>query len=127
MYVYTMMGPNDLETRLERLAAETDTCSLTEFQHQATTLRDDPTLQQALTQATALANEKRLTTLALLTQHDSLCACEIQAALDCTNATVSHHMSHLENAGLIHATQRGKWKHYTLTPQAQTLLDQVLG
>lgn len=116
----------DLETRLDRLSVETDTCTLAEFQRMADDVRGDPEFEQAVLRAGALANEKRLLTLALLQERGSLCACEIQAALDCTNATVSHHMSCLEKAQLVTAEQRGKWKHYQLTPDGARLTSEVL-
>lgn len=117
---------SDLETRLERLSVQTDTCTLAEFQEMADDIRKDPEFEQAVLRAGALANEKRLVTLALLDERGSLCACEIQAALDCTNATVSHHMSCLETAELVTAEQRGKWKHYQLTPDGERLTSEVL-
>jgi ArsR family transcriptional regulator len=116
----------DLETRLERLSLETDTATLAQFQSMAAALRDDDGFQAALRQVQALANENRLITLALLRERDSLCACEIQAALDCSNATVSHHMTQLVGADLVAAEQRGKWKHYDLTPEGERLLAEVL-
>lgn len=115
-----------LETTLERLSRETDTCTLAEFLAMADEIRSDPAFEEAVFRAGALANEKRLITLSLLDERGSLCACEIQAALDCTNPTVSHHMSCLEKAGLITAEKRGKWKHYELTDDGERLFRQVV-
>jgi ArsR family transcriptional regulator len=117
---------DDLETRLERLALEADTCSLDEFRAMADEIRSDAEFDRGLQQAEALANEKRLLTLTLLRDRDALCACELQAALDCTNATVSHHASRLVDAGLVEPEQRGKWKYYQLTDDGRGLLDGVL-
>lgn len=117
---------DDLATRLDRLALETDTCTLGEFQQIAAELRQDAGLQQALIQAEALANENRLLSLALLRRRGSLCACEIQAALGCTNATVSHHMGQLEDAGLVATEKQGKWKHYELTGEGRRLVGEVI-
>ncbi|PSG96061.1 transcriptional regulator [Thermoplasmatales archaeon SW_10_69_26] len=121
-----MVPADDIETRLERLSNETDTCSLAEFQDKAEDLRSDPGFERAVLQAGALANEKRLITLALLAERDSLCACEIQAALDCTNPTVSHHMDCLLTADLVTSEKRGKWKHYELTDDGRRLVAEVL-
>lgn len=120
------MSSGKLETRLQRLAVEEDTCTLAEFQTQAEKLRSDPGFEPALESLHALANEKRLLTVTLLRDHASLCACEIQAALACSNPTVTHHMARLIDAGLVDAEKRGKWKHYRLTPQGDRLLDEVL-
>jgi ArsR family transcriptional regulator len=119
--------PDDgLETTLERLSEDTDTCTLAEFQAKADRITSDPAFEAAVLRAGALANEKRLTTLALLDERGTLCACEIQAALDCTNPTVSHHMSCLEKADLVTSEKRGKWKHYEMTEDGQRLFDQVM-
>lgn len=120
-------SPDDeLATTLERLSREADTCTLAEFQRQAGEIRQDPAFERALVRAEALASEKRLVTLSLLRERGSLCACEIQAALDCTNPTVSHHMSCLEEADLVEAEKRGKWKHYRLTDEGQRVTGEVL-
>lgn len=116
-----------LTTRLERLSRETDTCSFEEFQAMAAEIKREPAFERRLIQAEALANENRLLTLALLHERGSLCACEIQAALDCTNATVSHHMDRLVQADLVTAEQCGKWKHYALTADAEALVAEVVG
>ena len=50
-----------------------------------------------------------------------LCACEIQAALGLSHPAVSYHMSMLVQAGLVRSERRGKWIHYTLTPEGQRL------
>lgn len=118
--------PDGLVTTLERLSEETDTCTLAEFQAMADEIRSEPTFEEAVLRAGALANEKRLLTLTLLDERGSLCACEIQAALGCTNPTVSHHMSCLEKAGLVASEKRGKWKHYELTEDGQRLFSQVM-
>lgn len=115
-----------LETTLERLAVETDTCTLAEFQEMATGLREDPGFKRWLLTGQALANENRLLTLALLRRRGSMCACEVQAALGCSNATVSHHMSCLIRADLVTSEKRGKWKHYELTSHGEHVTQEVV-
>jgi ArsR family transcriptional regulator len=73
---------------------------------------------KALARARALSDEQRLTAVAILRQEGQLCACEIQAALGLTHATVSHHMSVLTSAGIVTAQRRGKWMYYQLKPGA---------
>ena len=73
---------------------------------------------RALARARALADEQRLTVVAILRREGELCACEIQAALGLTHATVSHHMSVLTSAGIVTAQRRGKWMYYQLKPGA---------
>jgi ArsR family transcriptional regulator len=121
-----MSGPDDsLATTLKRLAQDQDTCTLAEFQQMADEIQAEEAFERAVTRAEALANDKRLLTLALLAEHGSLCACEIQAALDCTNPTVSHHMGCLQTADLVEADKRGKWKHYELTDDGRRLDEEV--
>ncbi len=43
-----------------------------------------------------------------------ICACDVERILDVSQATVSHHMKLLVDAGLVHAEKRGRWMHYTL-------------
>jgi ArsR family transcriptional regulator len=68
-----------------------------------------------LARARALADEQRLTAVAILRREGELCACEIQAALGLSHATVSHHMSVLATAGIVSARRQGKWMYYALT------------
>ncbi len=62
-----------------------------------------------------MSDESRLAALAILRRRQELCACEIQASLGLSHATVSHHMSVLVNAGLVSARRQGKWMYYRLT------------
>jgi len=43
-----------------------------------------------------------------------ICACDIEQLLNLSQATISHHMKLLIEAGLVTATKRGRWMHYTL-------------
>ena len=49
---------------------------------------------------------------------DGVCACDLEAFLGFTQATVSHHMKQLVDAGLVSAERRGRWVYYELQPQA---------
>lgn len=49
-----------------------------------------------------------------------VCACDIERELGLSQATTSHHMKLLIDAGLVSATKRGRWMHYTLRSQAFT-------
>jgi ArsR family transcriptional regulator len=62
----------------------------------------------------ALADPTRLKIIYLL-KHGELCVCEIMAALDKPQPTVSHHLNILKNAGLLKWRKEGVWTHYRLS------------
>ena len=104
----------ELELRLERLTGEAANCCLPEYRDLVREVRAHGGFRAQLARARALADEGRLTVIALLARRSEMCACEIQAALGLTHATVSHHMSVLEEAGLVQSERRGKWVYYRL-------------
>jgi len=104
--------------RLERLTgADGDSC-LPRYRGMGSEIVKTRRFAAALVRARALADEQRLTAVAILRREGELCACEIQAALGLTHATVSHHMSVLTSAGIVRARRRGKWLYYRLVPGA---------
>jgi ArsR family transcriptional regulator len=66
----------------------------------------------------AMSEETRLRILALLGRGE-LCVCEIEAALDMPQSTVSRHLALLRQAGLVLGRRRGVWMHYRLA-EAET-------
>ncbi|MCI4365597.1 MAG: metalloregulator ArsR/SmtB family transcription factor [Thermoplasmata archaeon] len=108
-----------LVSRLERLSGEDPECCVPDYLDLSREVTRDPRFATALGRARALADESRMTTVALLRRRGELCACEIQAALGVTHATVSHHMAILEDSGFVSADRRGKWIYYRLKPRAQ--------
>ena len=60
-----------------------------------------------------LGNENRLNILKLLMQKD-YCVCELEAILDKSQSSISHHLKSLENEGLIRGIKRGYFTHYEL-------------
>jgi ArsR family transcriptional regulator len=61
----------------------------------------------------ALSNKKRLIILNILKERDR-CVCELEATLDESQPSISHHLKILENAGLIRGWKKGKFTHYDL-------------
>ena len=45
---------------------------------------------------------------------DKVCACDIETALGLSQATISHHMKCLQQAGLVTGEKNGRWMHYRL-------------
>jgi ArsR family transcriptional regulator, arsenate/arsenite/antimonite-responsive transcriptional repressor len=67
----------------------------------------------------ALADPARVKIVNLLaTRDDPVCACEFIPALGLTQATVSHHLKKLTDAGLLEREQRGKWAYFSLDAEA---------
>lgn len=62
----------------------------------------------------ALSDRNRVKILKML-QHRTMCVCEIQAALDISQPSVSKHLKLLEDAGLVDWEKDGLWVNYHLT------------
>lgn len=75
----------------------------------------------------ALADERRLAVLRMLSQADELCACRLLERLDISQPTLSHHMALLVSAGLVSAGRRGRWTHYRLERGRVARLAAALG
>ncbi|GMA23276.1 putative transcriptional regulator, ArsR family protein [Luteimicrobium album] len=72
----------------------------------------------------ALGDPTRLRLLSIVAAHDGAeaCVCDLTEPVGLAQATVSHHLKVLVDAGLLTRSQRGKWGYYALVPGA---LDQV--
>ncbi len=115
MCIYTMaLARTDprLGERLERLTGAAAACCEPEYRSLTEEIRQSPGFRARWLRAQVLADESRFLTMELLQRRKELCACEIQAALGVTHATVSHHMHALLKAGLVSAERRGKWVYY---------------
>src|SRR3954447_13107452 len=55
------------------------------------------------------------------------CVCDLNAAFDLSQPTISHHLTLLREAGLVGAARRGTWAYYGLVPDAVRALRQTLG
>ena len=65
----------------------------------------------------ALANSSRLKIISLLSQHEELCVCELEAALGRKQPLASYHLAVLEDAGLVTHRERGTWSYYKLNEE----------
>jgi ArsR family transcriptional regulator, arsenate/arsenite/antimonite-responsive transcriptional repressor len=71
----------------------------------------------------ALSDPARVKIVNLLATNDGpICACEFIPALGLTQATVSHHLKKLTEAGLLDREQRGKWAFFSLNREAAAKL-----
>jgi ArsR family transcriptional regulator, arsenate/arsenite/antimonite-responsive transcriptional repressor len=71
----------------------------------------------------ALGDPARVKIVNLLAHSDGhVCCCELVPELGLTQATVSHHLKKLTDAGLLEREQRGKWAYFSLNPEASSRL-----
>ena len=87
-----------------------------------------PTLTDEEAEATAalfkaLADPARVKIVNMLaTSDEPVCACEFIPGLGLAQATVSHHLKKLSDAGLLDREQRGKWAYFSIRPEASSRL-----
>ncbi len=67
--------------------------------------------------AKALGDGSRMRIVAALMRRDELCVCQIVEMLRLSTATVSRHMSLLQNARLVKSRKDGRWVYYRLSEQ----------
>jgi ArsR family transcriptional regulator, arsenate/arsenite/antimonite-responsive transcriptional repressor len=71
----------------------------------------------------ALSDPARVKIVNLLARSEEpVCACEFVPALDLSQATVSHHLKKLTQAGFLDREQRGKWAYFSLNMEAAAQL-----
>src|SRR5580658_2938862 len=75
----------------------------------------------------ALADPTRVAIVNRLSTADSVCVCDLTAAFDLSQPTISHHLRILRDAGLVEAERRGTWAYYRLVPEAIDALRSVFG
>ena len=68
----------------------------------------------------ALGDPVRLRLLSLIGAHrgGEVCVCELTAAFDLAQPTISHHLKVLREAEIITSERRGTWVYYRLVPAA---------
>ena len=72
--------------------------------------------EDLITFLNALANIKRFMIIKILKEKDR-CVCELEAVLDESQPSISHHLKILENAGLIRGWKKGKFTHYNIVKE----------
>ncbi len=68
----------------------------------------------------ALGDPVRLRLVSLIGAHrgGEVCVCDLTAAFDLTQPTISHHLKILREAGIISSERRGTWVYYRVNPAA---------
>ena len=76
-------------------------------------LRYNDDLNQSLNFLSALGNIERLIIINVLKEKDR-CVCELEAILDKSQPSISHHLRELEKLDLIRGWRKGKYTYYSL-------------
>jgi ArsR family transcriptional regulator len=82
---------------------------------------------QLAAQFKALADPTRIAIVNQLSAADEVCVCNLTAAFELSQPTISHHLKVLRDAGLVESTRRGTWAYYRLVPEAVEALGAALG
>jgi len=77
-------------------------------------------MKDVLSVTKALSDGNRLRTVMALRDMVELCVCQVTEMLGLAPATVSRHMSILQNAGLIESRKKGRWVYYRISDKART-------
>ena len=77
----------------------------------------------------ALADPVRLRLMSLIACHEGgeSCVCDLTAAFDLSQPTISHHLKVLHDAGLIDRDKRGVWVWYRARTAALASLATLIG
>lgn len=74
----------------------------------------------------AMANGTRYEVLRSLSAADGdVCSCDLAPGLDVDQSTISRALKALYEAGLVDRRKDGRWRYYTTTRRAETLLSAV--
>ncbi len=84
-------------------------------------LKFDQNLNALFAFFNALGNKERLTILTAL-KNKERCVCELEAILDKSQPSISHHLRELEKVGLIRGWKKGKYTYYTLLKEEFKIL-----
>lgn len=72
-------------------------------------------MKKFLRKTKAMADGSRLRIIAALMYKPELCVCQITELLGLATATVSRHISVLQNAGLVESRKDGRWVYYRIS------------
>ncbi|MDA8357931.1 MAG: metalloregulator ArsR/SmtB family transcription factor [Actinomycetota bacterium] len=75
----------------------------------------------------ALADPVRLRMLSFIAARQEVCSCDLEAPVERSQPTVSHHTKVLADAGLIVGEKRGRWTWWRLDPDRLAAVRRALG
>src|SRR5438309_741118 len=74
----------------------------------------------------ALSDPTRVAIVNRLGSTEECCVCDLNAAFELSQPTISHHLKVLRDAGLVESSRRGTWAYYPPLPDPAGLsLDEV--
>jgi len=74
----------------------------------------------------ALADETRLTIMALLLRYGELCVCDVEAVLQISQSKASRHLRYLKNARLLDDRRDKIWVYYRVSKSLDSEAAKVL-
>ena len=77
----------------------------------------------------AIADPVRLRLLSLVAAHEGqeACVCDLQAAFELSQPTISHHLKVLHEAGLLERSKRATWVYYSVRQEALADVAELIG
>jgi ArsR family transcriptional regulator len=70
----------------------------------------------------ALADQKRLQIMNILTEKGSVCVCDMTEYIDMPQSKLSYHLKILLDANIIHKKTEGTWSYYSLNQEEVNML-----
>ena len=106
------------QSEIKDMLCSCDTCTDTDslfknLQELGKNLRYSERLNQSLNFFNTLGNIERLIIINVLKEKDR-CVCELEAILDKSQPSISHHLRELEKLDLIRGWKKGKYTYYSL-------------
>lgn len=74
----------------------------------------------------ALGDPVRLRLFSIIASSGEVCSCNLEAPLERSQPTISHHTKILAEAGLIEGEKRGKWMWWHVVPSQLELVAKIL-
>lgn len=105
-----------------RSAGSADGACCTEVSHDLS----EHTLHSDVRTLSAMGNETRYEVLRLLAgTGEEVCSCDLAPELEVDQSTTSRALKALYEAGLVDRRKDGRWRYYTTTPRAETILTAI--
>ncbi len=94
---------------------------------QVTDITKQPQFERYEQQFKALADQKRLQIMNILTQNGSVCVCDLTELIEMPQSKLSYHLKILLDANIIQKKTEGTWSYYSLNQeQVNHLLSEEL-